>query len=210
MSAISLYAQLAKSYLTKEHDISLLKQLNVIKTVAHATDHLVSRLFVQIKSLVANKIDVSQFREAFIRKDIDEVLATYPIVGDERRLIRRVNHDSDFAYIGESTLTKYVLLNLLRNAISVIKEANKGEITIELKTDERFNQVIVTDTALGISRKILPKIFDQFKDMQRLGKGTGLGLSFCKLVMGSYGGDIIVTSKKGETKFVLNFIKIRN
>jgi signal transduction histidine kinase len=120
LSAISLYAQVAKYCVTKEHDLSLLKQLNTIKHIAHATDELVSRLFTQIKSLSTHKIDTSKFRVAFIAKDIEELLKVYPIVASEKKLIKIINLENNFTYVGEPTLTRYVLLILLRNAIDAI------------------------------------------------------------------------------------------
>ena len=99
-----------------------------------------------------------------------------------------------------------------KNAFRAIKEADKGKgkITIELGNDDPyFNQLIFKDTAQGIPKEFLPKIFDQFETKTLSDIGTGLGLSFCKMVMQAYGGDITCDSKHGKyTKFVLSFPKI--
>ena len=73
-----------------------------------------------------------------------------------------------------------------------------------------YNYLIVKDTATGIPKDFLPKIFDQFETKKSTSGGTGLGLAFCKMVMESYGGKIECNSELGKyTEFVLSFPKIK-
>ena len=110
----------------------------------------------------------------------------------------------DFCYFGDRVLTQHVLFNLIKNALSSIKEMGKGEIKIKIEKGELENRLIFTDTALGISKEHLSKIFDQFETRKDV--GFGLGLAFCKIVMRSYGGDITCESELGKyAKFILKF-----
>jgi signal transduction histidine kinase len=69
-----------------------------------------------------------------------------------------------------------------------------------------INQLIFRDTASGVNKEFLVKMFSQFSSQMTTDGGTGVGLAFCKTVMQSYGGDIICNSVDGEyTEFVLSF-----
>lgn len=60
------------------------------------------------------------------------------------------------------------------------------------------------DTGKGISKDILPHVFDRF--FTRTQHGAGVGLAFCKMVMHSFGGDIRCQSEEGKhTLFSLSF-----
>jgi two-component system NtrC family sensor kinase len=58
--------------------------------------------------------------------------------------------------------------------------------------------VEVTDTGVGIREENLDKIFDAFFTTKEGVKGVGLGLSVCYGFIKEHGGDIKVTSKRGE------------
>lgn len=66
------------------------------------------------------------------------------------------------------------------------------------------------DTATGIPKDFVDKIFDQFETKKNLHGGTGLGLAFCKMVMETcYKGSITCNSEEGKyTEFVLSFPKL--
>jgi signal transduction histidine kinase len=97
---------------------------------------------------------------------------------------------------------------LLKNAFKIIYEEGKGKITISFKQTQENNQLIFTDTAKGISKDLLPTIFDIFVTQDQTHKGAGLGLAFCKMVMQAYGGKITCKSQKGKyTTFILSFPK---
>jgi len=85
-----------------------------------------------------------------------------------------------------------VFRNLINNAI---KFTPKGTITIEthVYSDENKIQFRISDTGLGISKDVLPRIFEKFvtkglKHEER--SGTGLGLFLCKGIIEAHGGKI--------------------
>lgn len=112
----------------------------------------------------------------------------------------------DFEYEGISVLTSHILYNLLKNALRAIVNADKGTIKIKLESGVRFNKLIFRDTATGIAKEFLPKMFKLFESQTTAEGGTGVGLAFCKTIMQSYGGDIVCGSVEGEyTEFILTF-----
>lgn len=85
-----------------------------------------------------------------------------------------------------------VFRNLLNNAI---KFTPKGTITIEthVYSDENKIQFRISDTGLGISNDVLPRIFEKFvtKGIKHEEQaGTGLGLFLCKGIIDAHGGKI--------------------
>jgi len=69
-------------------------------------------------------------------------------------------------------------------------------------------QLEVRDTGPGIEAESLPKIFDSFYTVGKLG-GTGLGLPYCKRSMEALGGSIRCESVLGEyTAFILSFPEV--
>ena len=94
---------------------------------------------------------------------------------------------------------KKVLRNLVHNAL---KFTDKGSVTVKVTTANGWIDFAVSDTGIGISPEALPSIFDMFRQVdgsttRRYG-GVGLGLYIVKQLVRGLGGDINVTSTRGE------------
>ena len=91
-----------------------------------------------------------------------------------------------------------VMLNLLLNSISAIKE--KGNIAIELdKRNKKELEIKYSDDGAGIKKEHLPQIFIPFFTTKNI--GTGLGLSICKKIIEAHNGSIEVKSEEGKGTF---------
>jgi signal transduction histidine kinase len=88
-----------------------------------------------------------------------------------------------------------VLTNLVSNAL---KFTEKGGITIITNRENDLIRAAVKDTGCGIKREDLPKMFQQFMQLQRKTGGAGLGLSICKQIIKAHGGKIWVESEFGK------------
>jgi signal transduction histidine kinase len=98
-----------------------------------------------------------------------------------------------------------VLLNLYNNAFYAVYEKNKQhpegyEPTVFLKTKRNSNivEIRVKDNGIGISQKIIDKIFQPFFTTKPTGQGTGLGLSLSYDIIKAHGGELKVDSREGE------------
>jgi len=96
-----------------------------------------------------------------------------------------------------------VFLNIINNAIDAVEEGGLIEVFSNVK-EEKFVQVSIRDTGIGISKDKLKHIFEPFYTTKEKGKGTGLGLSISYGIMQKLGGTIHVESElyKG-TKFTI-------
>lgn len=131
---------------------------------------------------------------------IDEALQTYPFSLHELPRIHWDESTKGFWFNGNRELMKYVIFNLLKNALSAT--AKKGEIFVSLEPGKRENRFIFKDTGKGIPKQELTYIFDQF--YTRTNYGTGIGLAFCQSVLKGWGGSIACDSMEGEyTVFTL-------
>jgi PAS domain S-box-containing protein len=99
-----------------------------------------------------------------------------------------------------------VFLNLLVNAAQAIPEGHVDDhaVTVRTRTDAEGNVVVeVHDTGSGVAPELIERIFDPFVTTKAQGEGTGLGLYICKNVIDSLGGTLELTSKPGDTCFIV-------
>ena len=95
-----------------------------------------------------------------------------------------------------------ILLNLYLNAIQAMDHGDTLNITVSEARQGRALTIEVRDTGRGIDKKDLEHIFDPYFTTRS--SGTGLGLAMVHSTVEALGGEISVTSQKGEgTSFVL-------
>ncbi len=99
---------------------------------------------------------------------------------------------------GDEAALRRLLLVLIDNAVKYTPE--KGNVRIALETEDAAATVEVSDTGIGISKEVLPYIFDRFyrADIARAADGAGLGLSIGNWIAEQHGGRIIVRSTVTE------------
>ena len=101
-----------------------------------------------------------------------------------------------------------VFMNIIINAIQVLKEQDNGIIDLETRSDEKHVYISITDNGKGIPDKAKGKIFEPFYTTKPVGQGTGLGLSISYNIVKEHGGNINVESLAGKgTKFTIKVPK---
>jgi signal transduction histidine kinase len=101
----------------------------------------------------------------------------------------------------DRTKVKQVVLNLLSNAV---KFTHQGHVELRASSPAGGEGVLieVVDTGIGIRHEDLPKIFEDFRQVDQSSTreygGTGLGLSITKKLLHLLGGTIEVRSAPGE------------
>lgn len=108
--------------------------------------------------------------------------------------------------VGDPGRLTQVLTNLIENAV---KFTESGEIVITVEPDSSIQKqhqsaikFRVDDTGAGISKDMLPILFDPFTQAEdyisRRHEGTGLGLAICKRLVELMGGSIGAESELGK------------
>lgn len=132
---------------------------------------------------------------SILLKDVAESFR--PLIEEKGlELVDNVPND-DLMLMADSDGLIRLFVNLLDNAI---KYTEQGCITISTTSkDDRFLEVAVSDTGLGIATEHLPHIFDRFYrvDESRSKEGIGLGLAIVQNIVHAHGGKIGVESKNG-------------
>ena len=178
-----------------------MRSINIINSVLNKSQKTISMLLENIKH---RRLSMSDLTWQSIAKTIQNALDEYPFDEFQKELVQ-FNASRDFKANLSKEVFIMVIFNLLKNALYYLKSEGKGDIKIYLKPGKKYNKVIFIDTAKGISKQNLQKIFDPFYSNKRNAQGHGLGLSFCKQVMQEHNGDITCRSKEGEfTEFTLS------
>jgi len=95
---------------------------------------------------------------------------------------------------------KQVILNLFKNAFEAMPEGGTISISILEKRIEGKHRVILrfSDTGPGIGYENPSDVFLPFKSTKNSSSNFGLGLSLCYNILKKHGGEITVSSPKGD------------
>ncbi|MGA2387049.1 MAG: PAS domain S-box protein [Candidatus Bathyarchaeia archaeon] len=100
---------------------------------------------------------------------------------------------SDQKLKADADKIKRVFVNLIKNAIDAMP--NGGKLTIDGEARGNF-EITFTDTGIGISDEVLPKLFSPLFTTKA--KGMGFGLAICKRIVEAHGGTIVVKTVKNQ------------
>ncbi|QTA87275.1 hybrid sensor histidine kinase/response regulator [Desulfonema magnum] len=160
--------------------------LNTVRTSAHSLLVLINDI-LDISKIEAGKLHLESVD--FQLHDVTDNLAdmfSEKVSESGIELVILIDDDVPCALVGDPLRFGQILINLVNNAI---KFTDKGEIIVSVslveKNAERATlRTAVSDTGIGISREILPRLFTSFtqadSSITRKFGGTGLGLAICK------------------------------
>ena len=99
-----------------------------------------------------------------------------------------------------------ILLNILSNAIKFNRE--NGNIDVYMSFDERYVNISIKDTGIGIPKDKIDLLFHRFKKINnrltKVNEGSGIGLFIAKELVKINGGEMRVNSELGEgTEFII-------
>ncbi len=180
----------------------------ILDTVAHSAQRgadIVRQLLSFARGLDGERIEIQPKQ---VLKELENIIkGTFP---KDIQLQFSVENDV-WTLSGDPTQVHQILLNLCVNARDAMPDGGRLIISAENSTlDEhyaatnlaakpgRYVHFRVTDSGMGIPRKIIDKIFEPFFTTKDLNKGTGLGLSTVMGIVKSHAGIVNVYSEPGR------------
>jgi two-component system, CAI-1 autoinducer sensor kinase/phosphatase CqsS len=148
-------------------------------------------------------IDAREFDYHSMQACAQESLDSYPLTATERKKIH-LKIEQDFMFFGSQALMIFTLSNLIKNSLYAMKAAEKGDIHIQVDSSKSLGTLTVTDTASGIPKAVIKRIFDTYYSTKQ-SAGAGVGLAFCLRVIKAFDGQIRCDSVEGQyTRFIIS------
>lgn len=160
---------------------------NTIKTILITSKACESKLVIN-----KEQVDIIELTQQ-AQEQIDINYASKP------HAIGIHDHREENALVyADKYLIENVMHNLMENAVKYSdKEAN---VEVNIKQDEHFTIISVSDHGVGIDKKYQKKIFEQFYRIPATHhkSGYGIGLAMVKYAVKAHGGTIKVVSELGK------------
>ncbi|MDR0863060.1 MAG: HAMP domain-containing histidine kinase [Oscillospiraceae bacterium] len=194
ISVIQGYANLLDRW-GKNDEKTLNESIAAIKDEAENMRQLVEQLLFLARGS-SNTIALTE--ETFDLGELAEEIAQETRMIDTGHTLEVKNPDAAIIFADRSLIKQAVRI-LMDNALKYTDAG--GRITLATIADAGFAQISVTDTGIGISEDVLPRIFDRFvraeESRARATGGAGLGLAIAKWIVARHGGHIEATSRVG-------------
>ncbi|MGD6892568.1 envelope stress sensor histidine kinase HitS [Bacillus mobilis] len=160
-----------------------LLKLTLLESEEYTPERVTYRLDQQLKQIVLNSEPLWAEKEIELELDLEKV----HITADQESMSQ-------------------VWINLIHNSIKFTPSG--GTITIHLQKHEKFVEIRICDTGIGISEEQKQHIFERFykadSSRNRAYGGSGLGLAIVKKVLDLHQGEIKVESEEGNgTQFIV-------
>ena len=164
---------------------------------------------INLNNLLNDLIDISMiesgemrmsFRYFSVKDYLEGIVNEMKPLADEKNIKLEIEPFREkLQFFGDKNKLKQVFVNLLTNAI---KYTESGSVTILVKEEENFGQIVIKDTGIGIPEEDIPRIFERFfrvdKARSRSVGGTGLGLAIVKHIVEAHGSKVEVKSEAGK------------
>ena len=121
----------------------------------------------------------------------------------------RIVHDELPGIQGDITQLTQLFQNLIGNAIKFRSE-QPPEIRIKVSDADKYWRFEISDNGIGIAPEFFERIFIIFQRLHNKEEypGTGIGLSICNKIVERHGGQIEVTSERGQgATFIFTLLK---
>lgn len=199
LTTILVTSEVIERYMGPSAPPSQRHQLDLIRRNAKLLEDLINDL-LDLARLKRHQLE-PKYREFPLRRFIDNLkesmmpLFNYKELSFEIRLADNLPQ----RICSDEEMLRKVLANLLSNAY---KFTERGGVIFAVNREQAKLVFSVADTGPGIPIESLPRIFDEFRQLDgtdaRRHSGTGLGLSIADRIAGLLGGKIEVESVVGK------------
>ncbi|MFJ2989526.1 ATP-binding protein [Collimonas sp. NPDC087041] len=106
--------------------------------------------------------------------------------------------------VGDAVRTEQVLINLLRNALDAVDNAQQKNVWLTLEKEDSEAVIRIHDSGAGIPAQVALHLFEPFFTTKPSGKGLGLGLAISSSIVQAMNGRLQANNHSdGGAEFVL-------
>lgn len=192
LNSMSIHLQLIKRSLAKIQDDRLRQHIgnsiDICMSETNRLDGIVKNFLKAIRPQKAILLEINAI------SPLMEVLKTLEIQLEEQEI--RVDIQSEQippTILGDSTLLQQLYFNIIKNAIEAI--GAKGQIKIEISSDDEFLNIAFIDNGCGMSQENISRIFEPYYTNKE--GGNGLGMLVVENIVKSHNGKIQLDSEMG-------------
>ncbi len=160
-----------------------------------------------IDRIINNILSYTRPRTVTLQKEdlADVVRATLDFMSvsiTERKIGVAFDASSRGRCFFDPDLMKLVVMNLISNALEAVGAG--GRIKVDIKENDRFGVLIISDSGMGMPEEVRKNIFNPFFTTKD--KGVGLGLFIVYNIIKAHGGYVEVESAEGSGSTFLIYI----
>lgn len=177
--------------------------------IKESADRLISLVedFLDLRKIEEGRMEY-HFEKINLSKIVGSMVEDFKLIAKKKNLDLTFEASSgDIEGLADEQKLRQVIQNLIDNAI---KYTDKGFVKVDLKEKDGSVLLSVKDSGRGISKELLPNLFQQFSRDASVKKiqGTGLGLYIAKEIVKAHKGEIWAESE-GEGKGSSFLVKCR-
>ncbi|ADJ64839.1 sensor histidine kinase [Herbaspirillum seropedicae] len=198
LTAIRAFADNAVKFLARGQSAQAVENLEYISSASATMGKIIAQLkgFARKSGEAVACVDLSQAIEA----------SSLLLASECQKLGATISIDIRAAacVTGDVVRTEQVLVNLLRNALDAVEEAEHKRIAVVLEVAGGYALVRIRDSGGGIADEVAPHLFEPFFTTKSSSKGLGLGLAISSSIVQAMNGQLSAHNhEEGGAEFVV-------
>jgi signal transduction histidine kinase/Tfp pilus assembly protein PilF len=162
-----------------------------VNTIYKLLENLLEWALFQRDMIIFNPVNLN------IREIVNDIIETQK-GNSSIKFINVINKIEDNILVyADANMLNTIIRNLLSNAIKFTKK--NGKVEFHCSELDGYIQLSITDSGIGISKELIPKLFKADEKTSRPGtegeSNSGLGLVLCKDYIDKHGGKIWLESE---------------
>lgn len=188
LTAIMLYLQAIARSMEGEERVEAPRMSHEILGKAVKEAERAGSIIQRMRSFVEKREPERKFAD--IRTLVDDAVEL-TMLGNRANAHLTREHGLDLPLVSvDAVQIQQIIVNLVRNALEVVRRTPHPEIRITSKAEDGEVLVSVSDSGPGIAPEVMPTLFKAFASSKR--KGLGLGLAISRTIAQNHGGDLSV------------------
>ena len=196
LTMVKAYAEMIRD-LSGDNPVKRAEHVQVIIDEADRLSNLVNNL-LELSKLESGNMELN-IQKISVNEKLTDCMTRYQLLIEQNGYDIRYEPDDDVTVSADPDNLDQVIYNFLNNAINYT--GDKKVIRLRQINHDDVVRIEVEDNGKGISKELLPKVFDRYYRGERVKRdvvGTGLGLSICKEILKCHGFGFGVKSEEGK------------